>query len=166
VNGAHHPGYRGVEQHTRRPSDPQRLLGDPSLVQRLDEALQGAPWDVFTTPEVARALREELNPLTLNDWQYQRTPLRPPREPLAAWKGNVGYYRKDRLLAWANGGGEAIQSAELWPMSAKYTADVLSLQQPETRAETEELVSWLLKHGLVRLRAKPATPFQLFVEER
>jgi hypothetical protein len=130
----------------------------------LEASLEGAPWDVFTTPEVARALREDLNPLTLNDWQYQRAPLRPPREPLSAWKGHIGYYRKDRLLAWAKTGGDAVQSAQLWPLSAEYAAQVLSFQQPESRAETEELIEWLLANWLIRLRARPARPFRLFEE--
>lgn len=156
-----HHARRGVQSDTRRPSDPKRLLSDPKLVTRID-MLEGAPWDVFTTPEAALALRDGLNPLTLNDWQYQRTPLRPPREPSSDWRGNIGYYRKDRLVAWAQNGGEAVQPAALWRMSAEYCAQVLSFQLPGTAAETEELVSWLLKHGLIRLRARPARPFRLF----
>ena len=151
-----------VRQHTRRPSGPQLLLRDPQLARRIDEALVGAPWDVFTTPEVARALREDLNPVSLNDWQYQRTPLRPPREPLSAWKGNVGYYRKDRLLAWAKNGGATTPAAQVWQMSAEYAAQVLSFQQPESRTETAELVEWLLANGLSRLRASPVGRFRLF----
>jgi hypothetical protein len=51
-------------------------------------------------------------------------------------------------------------------MAAKYLAEVLSFQLPASRAETEELVEWLLRHGLVRLRARPARPLRLFGEAR
>ena len=155
------PSMRGP----RRPVDPRQFLNTPDLVDRLQRLLPGAPWDVFTTSEVAMALSENLNPLALNDWYYQRTPYAPPREDLHRWKGNIAYYRKDALLGWARSGGRPIASWQVWQMSADYLSQDLGLAHPWTLRQTEEDVTWALERGLVALRARPRSrPFLPFTD--
>ena len=139
----------------RRPVDPRQFLNTPDLAVRLQQLLPGAPWDVFTTNEVATALAEHLNPLALNDWHYQRTRYAPPREGLHRWKGNVAYYRKDVLIGWAQSGGRTIAPWNVWQMSANYLSQVLGLRHPWTLRQTEEDIHWALDLGLVTLRARP-----------
>lgn len=146
----------------RRIGDPRKILADGTLVDRIDAQLEGAPWDVFSAPEVAAVLSQDLNPMSLNDWEYQRTPGRPRREPSGAWRGNVGYYRKDGLVMWARTGGLWTLCESLWPLSASYIAESLSFPQPGTLAATRELLNWLLENHLVQLRARPRAKFVAF----
>ena len=137
-----------------RKADPREILADNALAERVNNHLEGAPWDVFTTPEVASALRDDLCPLALNDWFYRRAPCAPPRQPMHIWHGNKGFYRKDALLGWIATGGRAIQPFQVWQLSADYLSSVLSLRHPHTLRDTEEDILWLLDRGITSLRAR------------
>jgi len=139
----------------RRTADPKEYLHQDRLSDRLSQELVGAPWDVFTGPEVARAIDDSLSPLALNDWSYKRVNGAPPREPPHFWRGNKGYYRKDRLLAWARSRGRPLPAQAVWQLSAEYLSEMLCMRRPWTLRDTEEDILWMLDKGLISLRAHP-----------
>ena len=142
--------------------DLRKLLDDLTLVNRLETCLVGAPWDVFSTVEIAPALSSDLPPMALNDWHALNTPFAPQAEPSHLYAGNVIYYRKDRLVGWAQSGGRPIQADHLWEVSADYL-EFLGLERPLTLYETEDLIQWMLQKQFIELRAplrlSPFAPF-------
>jgi hypothetical protein len=155
--------YHNAPPALRRNANPRDILQDPQLISRISDQLIGAPWDVFSTPEVAAVLRKNLSPLVLNDWLHKREPCAPPREPMYAWRGNTGYYRKDVLIGWARTGGRLVRPHQVWLLSADYLSQTLNMRHPWTLRDTEEDIRWLLDRGAISLRAKrrlgPFLPF-------
>ncbi len=140
----------------RRPTSPKHLLR-PQLAREIYAATPGLVWDLMLASELAEVLRPNLSRMAINDWEYQRAPLRPPLEPRGRWATGPGaprVIRKDRAMLWAMTGGRWTDPADCWRL-ARWELRRLGFPVPPKADEVNKLVQWLLETRCCTLRFGP-----------
>lgn len=137
----------------RRPTSPKHLLR-PQLARQIYAATPGLVWDLMLASELADVLDPKLSRLAINDWEYQRTPLRPPLEPRGRWATGPGaprVIRKDRAMLWAMTRGRGGAASEDWRLT-RWELLRLGMPVPANATVVREQVQWLLNTGCCTLR--------------
>lgn len=138
-----------------RPFSPKSFIR--SDTEAVLDKLPGHPWDVVEAADFLRALGAS-DKMLVNRWIYRAADNTPPFEPQSKWAVGSGaprVIRKDRAMAWARSGGEAIPARECWPYAAKALEEMgwRDLDEPEG---VQEVLNLLFHHDIIRL----ATPLR------
>jgi hypothetical protein len=146
-----------------RKSSPETALADPGLVDRL-RSIPGAPWDVFSSQELADALETDV--LALADWRYRRKHHAPPHENPQLYPGKKALFRKDRIITWAQRGGRSLPHSMMWEAGADHLHSVFMLPRAASALETDQLLVQMQLMGyLPALRHPPRVwPFAPYAD--